>query len=280
MQIYRTRADWQSARQTITGSLGFVPTMGNIHDGHLALIQQARAECDHVIVSIYVNPTQFEQPDDFTRYPRTVNRDRELLAPLADSLLLPNDDEIYPRGDATRVLVDAEVGGLSERLLGRIRPGHFHGVTTVVHKLLQIVTPDRAYFGEKDLQQLTLIRQMTHDLFLPVDIVSVPTVREPDGVALSSRNSLLTPEQRTAARIIPAALEYAQQNRHQPPADLINTVRDFLTTEPLAEPVALDFCEANTLQPVVGHWPPEAVFLLAVRFDPVLLIDHCLIQHK
>lgn len=183
---------WKRQGRTV----GFVPTMGNLHDGHLRLIQSARQTCDKVVASIFVNPTQFGADEDFSSYPRTEVQDAEKLKTSAtDLLFLPVEHEMYP----SQALVSIRVAGLSKLYCGRSRPGHFNGVATVVGKLFNIVEPDSAFFGEKDFQQLVIIQQMARDLNFPVRIRSVPIVREQDGLAMSSRNNYLTPEQRKLA---------------------------------------------------------------------------------
>ncbi len=188
-------------------SIGFVPTMGALHEGHLSLIREARRRDDFVVVSVYVNPTQFGASEDLARYPRDIERDAELARSAGcDLFFCPRDEEIYPAGFSTNV----EVGGLSALLEGASRPGHFAGVATIVLKLLNLVGPSRAYFGEKDAQQLAVVRKMVRDLDLPVEIVSMPTVRESDGLAMSSRNAYLSEPERALARRIPEALEAAR----------------------------------------------------------------------
>jgi pantoate--beta-alanine ligase len=208
--IAETREAVRKARGATGGAqVGFVPTMGALHEGHLALIRRAREECGFVVVSVFVNPTQFNDPADLAAYPRDLERDADLARQAgADLLFAPGVTEIYPDGDATTVTVD---GTLTRLLEGAFRPGHFAGVTTVVAKLFAIVLPDRAYFGEKDWQQLKVIEHMTTDLRLPVTVVPCPTVREPDGLAMSSRNVRLSPDAREAARVIPYLLRTAQE---------------------------------------------------------------------
>src|SRR2546426_437655 len=202
--------------------VGLVPTMGALHAGHLSLIERARRECSPVIASIFVNPKQFSPNEDFSKYPRTFESDSEKLQSAGvDSLFAPESAEIYPNGFSTYVNVD----GLSERLEGRSRPGHFRGVTTVVMKLLQLVQPNFAYFGRKDAQQSRLITQMARDLNLDTEIVVCPPVREPDGLALSSRNVYLNAEERKAATVLYRALDAAR-------AELIVGARDALRLQP------------------------------------------------
>jgi pantoate--beta-alanine ligase len=183
--------------------LGFVPTMGALHAGHLSLVQAARAQCGAVAASVFVNPTQFGPNEDLSKYPRNIERDRELLEKeKVDLLFAPSAEEMYPPGAVTWVTVE----GLSERLEGKSRPGHFRGVTTIVSKLFNIVEPDRAYFGQKDAQQAVIIRKMVRDLDMGVEVVVCPTVRESDGLALSSRNAYLNPEERKQALVLYRAL--------------------------------------------------------------------------
>src|SRR4051812_16632440 len=183
--------------------LGFAPTMGALHAGHLSLVQAARAQCDVVAASVFVNPTQFCPNEDLSKYPRDLNRDRELLEnQKVDVLFAPSVAEMYPPGAVTWVTVE----GLSERLEGKSRPGHFRGVATIVSKLFHIVEPDRAYFGQKDAQQAVIIRKMVRDLDMGVEVIICPTVRESDGLALSSRNTYLSPEERKQALVLYRAL--------------------------------------------------------------------------
>ena len=187
--------------------LGFVPTMGALHPGHLSLVLAARSRCDAVAASIFVNPTQFGPHEDFSQYPRSLERDRELLeAEGVDLLFVPSVEEMYPQGAVTFVTVE----GLSEKLCGRSRPGHFRGVTTIVSKLFHIVEPSVAFFGQKDAAQAVILKQMVRDLDLPVEIVVCPIVREADGLAMSSRNAYLDAEQRRAATVLHRALMQVQ----------------------------------------------------------------------
>jgi pantoate--beta-alanine ligase len=198
MQVVEQIADVRRAvgAQKLPGkTIGFVPTMGALHEGHLDLMRTARKACDFVVTSIFVNPTQFAPHEDLNRYPRPKERDLELCQSVGvDLVFYPTVDEMYPRGAVTTVMVE----GLSSLLEGAIRPTHFRGVTTVVAKLFGIVTPDRAYFGQKDYQQQLIIRTMVRDLNMPLEIVTCPTTRDPDGMALSSRNAYLSPSERTA----------------------------------------------------------------------------------
>ena len=206
-EVVDTRAALAQARGALTGRVGVVMTMGALHEGHEALLRAAREEADHVLVTVFVNPLQFGPNEDFDRYPRTLGTDLEICRRAGvDLVFTPSRQEMYPGGEP-RIRVNP--GQLGEEHEGQSRPGFFHGVLTVVLKLLQLTRPDLAYFGEKDYQQLTLVRRMVRDFDLPVRIVGVPTVREPDGLALSSRNRYLSAEQRSAARSLSAALRAA-----------------------------------------------------------------------
>lgn len=196
--------EWRTARQQLTGTLGFVPTMGALHEGHLSLVERSRRDNDHTLVSIFVNPTQFDDPADLEAYPRTLDSDVELLGE-GVLVLAPTAAEMYPQGYRYRV----HEGVDSARLCGEHRPGHFDGMLTVVLKLLGLARADRAYFGEKDFQQLELVRGMAADFFLPTEIVACPTVRESDGLAMSSRNRRLSSAERALAARFPEVLRTA-----------------------------------------------------------------------
>lgn len=207
MQIVRNSEELARARADFTGEVAFVPTMGALHAGHMALIAEARKRADKVVASIFVNPAQFAQGEDFGRYPRQEEQDARMLEGAGcDFLWAPSVGDIYPDGFSTKV----SVSGVSARWEGEARPGHFDGVATVVAKLLISVRPDVALFGEKDFQQLAVVRRMSSDLSLPVEIVGIPTVREADGLALSSRNAYLLPDERQQALALPRALEAAR----------------------------------------------------------------------
>jgi pantoate--beta-alanine ligase len=259
--------------------VGLVPTMGALHRGHLSLIERARRECSPVIASIFVNPKQFGPNEDFSKYPRTFESDSEKLQRAGvDLLFAPEPPEIYPDGFSTYVNVD----GLSERLEGRSRPGHFRGVTTVVMKLLQIVQPNFAYFGRKDAQQSRLVAQMARDLNLDTEIVVCPPVREPDGLALSSRNIYLSAEEREAATVLYRALDAAR-------SELAAGVRDALRLQGVlhrtlgAERHArVDYAEivdAESFEPVV-RVSKSSYVLLAVFIGKTRLIDNLYIEPK
>jgi len=257
--------------------LGFVPTMGALHEGHFSLIRAAQKECSPVVVSIFVNPKQFGPTEDFRKYPRTLEADRAALESLGvDYLFAPPPEEIYPPGFRSAVLVE----GLSERLEGRSRPGHFRGVTTVVLKLLEIVQPRLAFFGRKDAQQVRIIRQMVGDLNVDSEIVVCPIVRESDGLALSSRNRYLNEGDRRAATALYRSLESVSREiaaGERDAARLLAGLRRVIDSEPS---VSLDYAEivdADTLEPVVSL-RSVCYVLLAARVGGTRLIDNALIE--
>ena len=253
-------------------TVGLVPTMGYLHEGHLSLVRRAAAECDAVVATIFVNPTQFGPNEDLDKYPRDMERDLTLLqAEGVAAVFTPTPDEMYPEGADTVV----DVPSLSGILQGKLRPGHFEGVATVVTKLFNIVQPDVAVFGEKDFQQLTLIRRMVRDLNQPLRIIGSPTVREVDGLAMSSRNARLTAEDRAAAPVLNAALDRAEAADLDPltAEEFRAMVRETIAREPRADMRSVDIRDAVTLEPCYGRLTGPAVILLAVRFGDVLLID-------
>ena len=215
MQICNSIADMRRARRAARSdgkTVGLVPTMGALHEGHLALVRAAKAQCDFVVVSIFVNPLQFAPSEDLAKYPRDFNRDRGLLQQEGvDFVFAPGVEDMYPAGAVTYVTVE----GLSDKLCGRSRPGHFRGVTTVVSKLFNIVEPDKAFFGQKDVAQSTIIRRMVRDLNIPVQIMVCPIVREPDGLAMSSRNAYLDTSQRKSALVLHRSLMAVQERFDQ-----------------------------------------------------------------
>ncbi len=277
MRTAATIASFREWRRSSRGSLGLVPTMGALHAGHLSLVAAARRENDEVAASVFVNPTQFGPAEDFARYPRDLGRDRELLEQAGcDVLFAPAVEQMYPPGSETSV----DVGSVARPLEGERRPGHFRGVATVVLKLLQITTPDRAYFGEKDAQQLAVVRRLVADLDVPVVVRGCPIVREPDGLAMSSRNAYLSPEQRRAATVVFRALQAAQAlwragERGSEP--LRHAMEETIAAEPLAR---LDYAavrDPNTFEPPAAPGGP-ARLLLAVHFGATRLIDTLLLQ--
>jgi pantoate--beta-alanine ligase len=271
----------EQARQARAESrvVGLVPTMGALHAGHLSLVERAQRDCSPVIASIFVNPKQFGPNEDFTKYPRTFESDSEKLERAGvDFLFAPEPSEIYPGGFATYVNVD----GLSEKLEGRSRPGHFRGVTTVVTKLLQIVQPNFAYFGRKDAQQSRLITQMARDLNLDTEIVVCPPVREPDGLALSSRNVYLNAEERQAATVLYRALDVARNELAGGVRDALQlqtSLRGKLDSERLARVDYAEVVDAETFEPVVRVRRPCFV-LLAVFIGKTRLIDNLYVEPK
>jgi len=267
------------ARQARAGGriLGFVPTMGALHEGHTSLVARAKKECSPLIASIFVNPKQFGPNEDFAKYPRAFESDSEKLKQAGvDVLFAPEAAELYPKDFSTYVQVE----GFSERLEGRSRPGHFHGVATVVMKLLQIVQPHRAYFGRKDAQQARLITQMARDLDLDSEIVVCPIVREPDGLALSSRNVYLNPDERQAATVLYRALEAAKDELARGVRDALqlkDVVQRTLSKETLANVDYAEIVDAQSFEPVV-RMNKACYVLLAVFFGKTRLIDNLYVE--
>ncbi|WP_281887004.1 pantoate--beta-alanine ligase [Paenibacillus sp. YYML68] len=276
------RAWLKSRRLQSPGAVvGFVPTMGFLHEGHASLLTAARQSCDIVVLSIFVNPLQFGPNEDFERYPRDEQRDLAIAAEYgADVVFMPQVEEMYPERTRTTVTVS----GVTERLCGASRPGHFDGVATVVTKLFNLVQPDRAYFGLKDAQQVAVIEQMVRDLNVPVEIVPCATVREADGLAKSSRNVYLSAEEREQAVILNKALREAEQQ--------LRTQRDAMSSQELAAQVTariqeaplarIDYVEAlayPSLEPISSFTEAEqALIAVAVKFGNTRLIDNCLIR--
>ena len=260
-------------------STGFVPTMGALHAGHLSLVHTALAECQPVIASIFVNPTQFGPTEDFQKYPRTFEADGKKLEEAGvDYLFAPDSSEIYPPGFRTSVNVE----GLSDRLDGRSRPGHFRAVATIVLKLLEIVQPQKAFFGRKDAQQARIIRQMARDLHLDSEIVVCPIIREPDGLAMSSRNAYLQPDERRAATILFRALDGARISISRGERDALRltaAMREMIRSEPLAELDYAELVDAETLEPVT-RLRGVCLALLAVRIGATRLVDNLLIEER
>lgn len=253
-------------------SVGLVTTMGALHEGHLTLMRRAREDHDRVVATIFVNPTQFGEVADLAHYPSDDARDVDLLQETGvDALFLPTVETIYPFGDETIV----ETTELANKLHGKVRPGHFRGVATVVARLFNICLPDAAFFGEKDYQQLQVIKRMVRDLHFPLEIVGVPTVREPDGLAMSSRNVRLTPEDRAAAAVLNQSLTEAESlvSVGTTVEALGATMRDRIKSEPRAVLRAVDIVAAETLLPVAGPVKEKIAILLSAEFGSVLLID-------
>jgi len=267
--LRRQLAPWQREGAAI----GFVPTMGALHEGHLSLVRLARERAERVVVSIFVNPAQFGPAEDFARYPRQPEKDAALLAAAGcDLLFLPEVETIYPPGHTTVV----EPGGPAEGLEGALRPGHFRGVATVVCALLNLVRPGVAVFGKKDAQQLAVVRRMVRDLHLPVEIVPGETIREADGLALSSRNAYLSPEERRAAPVLYRALQAAGQAiaSGEKSGDAVRRVlAEVLAGEPLARVEYAEVVDGATFQPVASV-SGSVVLPLAVRIGGTRLIDN------
>jgi pantoate--beta-alanine ligase len=273
MQVVKTIPEIRALRRQLTGTVGFVPTMGYLHQGHLALVKRAKAENSVVIVSIYVNPAQFGPREDFGAYPRDLERDLELLQKAeTDIVFVPSDDEMYPPEFSSWI----DLEKVTERLEGASRPGHFRGVATVVAKLFNIAQPTRAYFGQKDAQQVVVIKRMVADLNLNVEIVVVPTVRESDGLAMSSRNIYLGVKERQAATILFKALTLAQRLWRDGERDAEKIRRQMIALihkEPLARIDYVSIAAAETLAELDLLDRP-AVASLAVRIGKTRLIDN------
>ncbi len=279
MEVLHTIAEFRRARSAFS-TLGFVPTMGYLHQGHLALVERARRECPAVAVSIFVNPTQFGPHEDYARYPRDTARDLALLEKAGvDLVFIPSVEEMYPPGFGTYVVQPAA----DEVLEGAARPGHFRGVATVVCKLFNIVQPTKSYFGQKDAQQTVVVRQMVRDLNIPVEIVIVPTIREADGLAMSSRNVYLTAEQRAAAPVLYRALRAAAEcyEAGERNADTLRSLmQQIIAAEPLAKAEYVSVAHPTTLRELDQIGPEGALLSMAVRFDQVRLIDNWPLEGK
>jgi pantoate--beta-alanine ligase len=277
MKTVTTIKEMSILRRQIAGPLGFVPTMGYLHEGHLSLVRKARTENEVVVASIFVNPTQFGPGEDFAVYPRDPERDAALLLKeKTDIIFMPSVEEIYPAGFNSWVRVD----NLTQRLEGASRPGHFQGVTTVVNKLFNIVRPTRAYFGQKDAQQAIVIKKMVTDLSMDLEVVVLPTVREEDGLAMSSRNTYLNPEERRSAPILFKALTLARERCKQGErnADRIREeMISLITGNPLARIDYVSIADPNTLEELSVLNGP-ALASLAVRFGKTRLIDNILLE--
>ena len=279
MEVVKTKSALRSARASLTGQTGFVPTMGALHAGHMALVEAARGRCAHVVASIFVNPTQFSNAADLEHYPQTLADDLDKLeAAGVDLVFVPNAAEMYPPDADTFV----ETPHLANILMGALRPGHFRGVATVVTKLFNLVRPDMAWFGAKDFQQVLVIKRMVADLEMGIDIMAHPTVREADGLAMSSRNLRLDPDDRHAAAILYQALQTAQATAAKGASAnaIMDAARTVIAREPRASLQSLDLRDANSLQelPAEHALSAPAVCLLAAEFGPVLLIDNMVID--
>jgi len=277
MQIARTIAEMKALRMKSLGSVGFVPTMGYLHEGHLALVKQARAENSVVVASIFVNPTQFGPAEDFRTYPRDTERDLAMLEKeRADIVFMPSAEEMYPERFSSWV----EVEKVTDRLEGSCRPGHFKGMATVVSKLFNIVEPTRAYFGQKDGQQALVIKKMATDLNMNLEVIVAPTVRESDGLAMSSRNVYLNPQERQAAAVLFKALTLAQNlwEKGEKNAERIRQeMTSLISKESLAKIEYVSIADAQTLEELSEIDRP-ALASLAVRIGKTRLIDNVLVS--
>jgi len=257
-------------------SIGFVPTMGYLHEGHLSLVRQSLQKADVTVVSIFVNPAQFGQREDFKEYPRDLNRDSEVLEKEGiDYLFVPEADEIYPQGYKTYI----EVHDLQDKLCGRSRPGHFRGVCTVVLKLFNIVNPDVSFFGQKDYQQAIILKRMVKDLRLEVKIEALPIIREEDGLALSSRNKYLTQEERKAALVLSKSLKEAQsmiEKGQRVSAAIIKGMKEIIGREPLVKIDYVEIVDMDNLDPV-ARIEKKALAAVAVFIGKVRLIDNTIL---
>lgn len=276
MDILKTIDEMRQARKASKKTLGFVPTMGYLHEGHISLVRQAREKNKLVVVSIFVNPTQFGPKEDFRTYPRDTKHDLAMLKPYTDFVFMPSDEDMYPEGYDSWV----EVKGITDMLEGSARPGHFKGVSTVVLKLFNIVQPNRAYFGQKDAQQLAVIKKMVKDLDVNIDIIACPTVRESDGLAMSSRNTYLTPEQRRSAPVLYQSLQLAQELAKQGEWDALAIRKEMtklIQKESQANIEYISIADNETLKEIHRIKYP-ALVSLAVRFGRTRLIDNLVLE--
>ena len=277
MIIATTLEELRTARNLLQAPVGLVPTMGYLHEGHLSLVRRAAKECASVLASIFVNPTQFGANEDLSKYPRDLKSDLTLLDEAgADLVWTPTPEVMYPPGFQTWVTVE----GLTQPLEGAVRPGHFRGVTTVVAKLFNAVQPQKAYFGQKDAQQAAVLRRMTHDLDFPIEIIICPTVREKDGLAMSSRNSYLSPEERQAATILYRALSaaHAAHRRGERKAEeLRRIVREMVASEPLAQMQYVSCADFDSLQEI-EEIKGKTLLSMAVFMGKTRLIDNFILE--
>ncbi len=278
MQVVSSLTELRPARLKLAGPVGLVPTMGYLHEGHLSLARAARSECAGVVASIFVNPTQFGPSEDLASYPRDLPRDLDLLAGEGvDLVWTPTPEEMYPPGYQTWVSVEE----LTQHLEGAMRPGHFRGVATIVTKLFNAVQPDRAYFGQKDAQQALVIRQMVRDLNFPVEVVICPIVREPDGLAMSSRNAYLNPAERQAATVLSRGLAAARETFATGERDaetLRQIVAQIVNAEPLARLQYVSCADVGTLQELQGTLSSRALLSMAVFVGKTRLIDNLILE--
>ena len=278
MEIIKTISGMRRKRQALDETVGFVPTMGYLHEGHLSLVKRARNENANVVVSIFVNPTQFGPSEDLKSYPRDTERDLTILEPYTDIVFMPEADEMYQDKFDTWV----EVGSITDKLEGASRPTHFKGVTTIVTKLFNIVQPTKAYFGQKDAQQLLVIKKMVLELNINLEIVTCPTEREPDGLAMSSRNTYLSPEQRKASTVLSKSLELAKElwSQGERNGDKIRKrLAEFIRTEPLADIDYVSVADTETLEEI-DIIMNTALVSMAVKFGKTRLIDNIILENS
>jgi pantoate--beta-alanine ligase len=276
MKLIETIAGVREFRASLKGTVGFVPTMGYLHEGHISLAKQARAENDISAVSIFVNPTQFGPKEDFKTYPRDIDRDLAMLKPYTDIVFIPPDKEMYPDGYNTWV----EVKDITDVLEGAIRPGHFKGVTTVVDKLFNIIQPDKAYFGQKDAQQVAVIKKMVKDLDMPLEIVVCQTIREKDGLAMSSRNTYLTPEMRRNAPVLYKSLQKAREMYRGGERDagkIKQAMSEIISSQPIGVIDYISLADNETLKEISRIERP-ALISIAVKFGKTRLIDNTVLE--
>ena len=276
MRVVEKIAEYRDIRAELAEPVGLVPTMGYLHEGHLSLVKRARDENKTVVVSIFVNPTQFCPNEDFKSYPRDIQRDLVMLEPDTDIVLMPSPEEMYPASYDSWV----DIEGITGVLEGTRRPGHFRGVATVCTKLFNIVRPTRAYFGQKDAQQLLVIKKMVNELNMPLEIVACPTIREPDGLAMSSRNTYLDPEQRQAAVVLYQALILAQQlygHGERNTGMILGKIKEMKEQEPLAEIDYISLADTETLKELdtIGK---SALVSMAVQIGTTILIDNIILE--
>jgi pantoate--beta-alanine ligase len=276
MKLINSIQEMKSLRKNVRGTLGFVPTMGYLHEGHISLVQQSVRDNDTTAVSIYVNPTQFDPSEDFQAYPRDLERDLKLLeTENTDIVFFPTNAEMYPDDYCTWV----DVEKVTARLEGEIRPGHFRGVATIVTKLFNIVQPDKAYFGQKDAQQALVIKRMVKDLNMNLEVMVMPTLREKDGLAMSSRNTYLNPEERKAAIILYKALSLAKQLKEQgetATANIRNKMELLIKNEPLARIEYISITDTQTMEELPAL-ASKSLVSMAVRIGKTRLIDNLII---
>ncbi len=274
MRVFATVDDIRSFRKRLTGTVGFVPTMGYLHQGHVSLVRRSKQLCDHTIVSIFVNPTQFGPSEDYDSYPRDIERDLHILSSEGvDAVFSPSVQEMYPLG--TDVIVDP--GPIADKLEGARRPGHFRGVATIVCKLFNIIQPDMSFFGQKDAQQIVVLHRVVTELHIPVKLVPCPTVREDDGLAMSSRNVYLTPEERLVAPTLYQALMLVRDRWRAGETscnNLKNAAREFLSQQPLINLEYISIADPYTLEELDSLVGNKALVSLAARIGRARLIDN------